>query len=61
MTVIASVLEPCWNFAPFVLVRTTTYRREAKTHRRHFIGAHSRPQTLGNDWDLRWFKKALDF
>ena len=59
ITVIACVLELCWNFEPFVLARTTTYRYEAKTHRSHVIGAHVGPKTLGTYWDLRWFKKVL--
>ena len=59
ITVIACVLELCWNFEPFVLARTTTYRYEAKTHSRHVIGAHVGPKTRGKYWDLRWFKKVL--
>ena len=59
ITVIACVLELCWNFDAFVLARTTTYRYEAKTHRSHVIGAHVWPQTLGKHKDLRWFKKVL--
>ena len=43
ITVIACVLELCWNFEPFVLARTTTYRYEAKTHSRHVIGADFGP------------------
>ena len=59
ITVIACVLELCWNVEPFVLARTTTYRYEAKTHSRHVIGAHVGPKTLGQYLDLRWFKKVL--
>ena len=56
---IACVLELCWNFEPFVLARTTTYRYEAKTHRSHAIGAHVGPNTHGTYLDLRWFKRVL--
>ena len=56
---IACVLELCWNFEPFVLARTITYRGELKTHSRHVLGAHFGPQTPGNYADLRWFKKVL--
>ena len=59
ITVIACVLELCWNFEPFVLARTTTYRYEAKTHRSHVIGAHVGPKTPGTYLVLRWFKKVL--
>ena len=46
ITVIACVLELCWNFEPFVLARTTSYRGELKTHSRHVLGAHFGPQTF---------------
>ena len=49
----------CWNFEPFVLARTTTYRYEAKTHRSHVIGAHVGPTTLGKYWDLTWCEQVL--
>ena len=48
ITVIACVLELCWNFEPFVLARTTTYRDGLKTHSRHVKGAHVGPKTLEN-------------
>ena len=59
IAVIACVLELCWNFEPFVLARTTTYRYEAKTHRSHAIEAFVGPKTPGTYCDLRWFKKVL--
>ena len=48
---VACVLELCWNFEPFVLARTTTYRGELKTHSRHVLGAHVGPTTLGKYCD----------
>ena len=59
IAVIACVLELCWNFEPFVLARTTTYRGELKTHSRHVKGAHVGPNTRGMYLDLRGFKKVL--
>ena len=59
ITVIACVLELCWNFEPFVLARTTRYRGELKTHRRHVLEAHVGPKAPGKYKNLRWFKKVL--
>ena len=59
ITVIACVLELCWNFEPFVLARTTTYRDGLKTHSRHVKGALFGPTTHGKYNGLRWFKKVL--
>ena len=49
----------CWNFEPFVLALTDSYRDELKTHNRHVIGAHVGPKTLGKYKILKWFKKVL--
>ena len=56
ITMIACVLELCWNFETCVLARTATYMGELKTH---VILAHVGPQTKRHYWGLRAFKNVL--